>query len=84
MENEMLNSYPVFDTLDEADDHVQFNCKGPVLCVVNGELWDVRGGGYAFPADADDVAAWRLHKPANVQVEARDSRAAAGPSHSNR
>lgn len=58
----MLETYPQFDTLDQADDHVQFNCRHPVLCVVDGKLWDVRGGGYAVPANADDVAAWEAHK----------------------
>jgi hypothetical protein len=61
-----MNTYPKFDTLDEADDHVQFACRGPVLCVVAGELWDVRGGGYAVPADENDVAAWKAAQPARA------------------
>jgi hypothetical protein len=60
----MLKTYPTFDSLDDADDHVQFNCQGPVLCVVNGELWDVRGGGYAVKAEPSDVLAWKEQKAA--------------------
>jgi len=59
----MLNTYPQFNSLDDADDHVQFICKGPCLCVVHGALWDVRGGGFATPADESDVTAWKLARP---------------------
>lgn len=71
----MLNTYPQFNTLDEANDHVQFNCRGPCLCVVDGQLWDVHGGGYVVPADDGDVTAWKLARPSGpVSVKTNDTR----------
>ncbi len=58
-----MDTYPRFDSLEDADDHVQFNCRGPVLCVVDDQLWKVHGGGFSERATDVEVAKWRATQP---------------------